>query len=408
MTWPIRISYPTCMEYRSLNSTMFHLSHSLQSHSQSQSQFDLVDNSDWYPCPYTPTFHDNNLANFSEASFNSTTELHDIMHTTPPLSSLNTNLNLNLNLSSSSSCSVGLKKTSLAATAQAHLNQFSGRTTPISIKHESPPPPPPPPGSSSFKPLQTSQSMPHQLTISNFSSLSSSHSSSSNNNLHSALASLHPHPHQHPHHQSTHPSPLSTHLPGPALVFQNSPTSSASPLVNQYKALDLNSPTQPILPPQNTFRHNSDSSFNSTSSETPRRTTSLVFKKKSQGSSHAHTNIIPSTPLDLTPLKTISKKTSLAGLDGTKTKKYTRQRLLPRSKNGCWICRIKHLKCDECKPVCKSCHRFGIECDYSAEKPLYVSDKTLRKEKLASIAQSRKSSSSGGIQKKKSRAQLIS
>ncbi|EGV66675.1 hypothetical protein CANTEDRAFT_132931 [Yamadazyma tenuis ATCC 10573] len=72
-------------------------------------------------------------------------------------------------------------------------------------------------------------------------------------------------------------------------------------------------------------------------------------------------------------------------------KKHTRRRLLPRSKNGCWICRIKHLKCNEARPTCSSCSRFGIACDYSSEKPLYVSDKTLRREKLLEITTIRKS-----------------
>lgn len=63
-------------------------------------------------------------------------------------------------------------------------------------------------------------------------------------------------------------------------------------------------------------------------------------------------------------------------------KKHTRRRLLPRSKSGCWICRIKHLKCDERRPVCSLCHKFDLECDYSIEKPPYVLNPALRQEKL--------------------------
>lgn len=70
-------------------------------------------------------------------------------------------------------------------------------------------------------------------------------------------------------------------------------------------------------------------------------------------------------------------------------KKHTRRKLNPRSRNGCWICRIKHLKCNEERPVCLGCKKYGLECDYSAEKPGYVTDKVLRQEKLQQIARPR-------------------
>lgn len=66
-------------------------------------------------------------------------------------------------------------------------------------------------------------------------------------------------------------------------------------------------------------------------------------------------------------------------------KKRVRHHIMARSRSGCWICRIKHLKCDECKPVCANCTRFGIQCDYSAERPDYVSNKELRRQKLDSL-----------------------
>lgn len=66
-------------------------------------------------------------------------------------------------------------------------------------------------------------------------------------------------------------------------------------------------------------------------------------------------------------------------------KKYTRKHVMARSKKGCWICRIKHLKCDERKPVCHNCVRFDIKCDYSPERPDYVTDRELRRRKLDSI-----------------------
>lgn len=88
----------------------------------------------------------------------------------------------------------------------------------------------------------------------------------------------------------------------------------------------------------------------------------------------------------------------------TPAKKYTRRRLLPRSKNGCWICRIKHLKCDEIKPHCTSCVKYGINCDYSPDKPNYVVDKNLRNKKLIEITQIRKNNQK--LRPKKSKKRL--
>lgn len=66
-------------------------------------------------------------------------------------------------------------------------------------------------------------------------------------------------------------------------------------------------------------------------------------------------------------------------------KKRKRKNIISRSKLGCWICRIKHLKCDESKPMCNNCIRFGIKCDYSPNRPDYVLDRCLRRQKLDSI-----------------------
>lgn len=76
-------------------------------------------------------------------------------------------------------------------------------------------------------------------------------------------------------------------------------------------------------------------------------------------------------------------------------KKHTRKHIMARSRNGCWICRIKHLKCDERKPVCYNCVRFGIQCDYSPNRPDYVSDKELRRRKLDSITTKKRRCTSG-------------
>lgn len=91
----------------------------------------------------------------------------------------------------------------------------------------------------------------------------------------------------------------------------------------------------------------------------------------------------------------ISRKSSKLSLNEAaaaavkNTKKHTRRKLNPRSRNGCWICRIKHVKCDEERPVCHGCKKYNIECDYSPKKPAYVTDKNLRQEKLQQIARPR-------------------
>ncbi|GAB7366578.1 hypothetical protein MBLNU230_g8564t1 [Neophaeotheca triangularis] len=36
-----------------------------------------------------------------------------------------------------------------------------------------------------------------------------------------------------------------------------------------------------------------------------------------------------------------------------------------RSRNGCWACKARRIKCDEDKPKCGSCSRTGEACDYS-------------------------------------------
>ncbi|KAL9113673.1 MAG: hypothetical protein Q9227_002118 [Pyrenula ochraceoflavens] len=36
-----------------------------------------------------------------------------------------------------------------------------------------------------------------------------------------------------------------------------------------------------------------------------------------------------------------------------------------RSRNGCWPCKARKVKCDEERPVCKNCQRQGETCDYS-------------------------------------------
>ncbi|KAE9374752.1 hypothetical protein N431DRAFT_335749 [Stipitochalara longipes BDJ] len=41
---------------------------------------------------------------------------------------------------------------------------------------------------------------------------------------------------------------------------------------------------------------------------------------------------------------------------------------VPKSRHGCKTCKIRHVKCDEVKPVCSRCQKFGVDCDGYASK----------------------------------------
>ncbi|KAH3671398.1 hypothetical protein WICMUC_004695 [Wickerhamomyces mucosus] len=60
--------------------------------------------------------------------------------------------------------------------------------------------------------------------------------------------------------------------------------------------------------------------------------------------------------------------------------------ILPRSKNGCWTCRIRKKKCSEEKPACHQCLKLELECDgYGAEKPGFMMNTQLQRQKLDDI-----------------------
>lgn len=56
-----------------------------------------------------------------------------------------------------------------------------------------------------------------------------------------------------------------------------------------------------------------------------------------------------------------------------------------RSKKGCWTCRVRHKACPENKPICGQCERLKLECDYSIERPAYMTNTTLQTAKLKEI-----------------------
>lgn len=62
-----------------------------------------------------------------------------------------------------------------------------------------------------------------------------------------------------------------------------------------------------------------------------------------------------------------------------------KRRLGPRSKNGCWTCRVRHKACPENKPTCNQCERLHLFCDYSEERPAYMIDPLLQATKLKEI-----------------------
>lgn len=199
-------------------------------------------------------------------------------------------------------------------------------------------------------------------------------------------------------------------------VLYTTPTMETSPQFNslytKYNGFDFQPPQSPFststtppivnagqqLPTMNVFHHKSDTEGltnyanaryerHSCSSLHPPKKKGIMKptkeRKKCDANIHNNKTLDDGNMLSSSPVK----------------KKYTRRRLLPRSKNGCWICRIKHLKCDEVRPACASCNKFGIECDYSPDKPEYVINKELKKQKLIEITMTRKRNCSGSRKK---------
>ncbi|KAL5363157.1 putative C6 transcription factor [Aspergillus floccosus] len=57
--------------------------------------------------------------------------------------------------------------------------------------------------------------------------------------------------------------------------------------------------------------------------------------------------------------------------------------LAARSLNGCWTCRVRKKKCDETRPVCRSCASFGLECHGYGPRPEWMDNGRLQKEQAA-------------------------
>ncbi|EFQ35519.1 hypothetical protein CGRA01v4_00009 [Colletotrichum graminicola] len=67
----------------------------------------------------------------------------------------------------------------------------------------------------------------------------------------------------------------------------------------------------------------------------------------------------------------------------------------PRSRNGCWTCRTKKVKCDEQRPNCHRCSRLRLLCDYAPRIKFNKRDKS-RKDQLLSSQFAVSSASSAG------------
>lgn len=68
------------------------------------------------------------------------------------------------------------------------------------------------------------------------------------------------------------------------------------------------------------------------------------------------------------------------------TEKLEKKRKLgPRSKSGCWTCRVRHKSCPEERPRCSLCVRLNLKCDYSSIRPKYMTDPVQQENKLKEI-----------------------
>lgn len=96
--------------------------------------------------------------------------------------------------------------------------------------------------------------------------------------------------------------------------------------------------------------------------------------------------VIPGPVLGSSPKSQSSGSTSdVDSAIGEQRRPGTRQSK-PRSRNGCWTCRQRKVKCDEVRPVCASCCRLGKDCEWGQRwKFDDLSIRTRRRHKHVSI-----------------------
>lgn len=94
--------------------------------------------------------------------------------------------------------------------------------------------------------------------------------------------------------------------------------------------------------------------------------------------------------------KIVSVVLSPANKKETKKAKTTDKASI-RSSTGCYICRLRHIKCDEKKPKCSKCLKGNLDCEFPGTyntRPIYLTDWKAKQEKLKEIKERRKSMSS--------------
>jgi hypothetical protein len=74
--------------------------------------------------------------------------------------------------------------------------------------------------------------------------------------------------------------------------------------------------------------------------------------------------------------------------------------IMPRSKNGCWTCRIRKKKCTEERPHCQACINLGLECDgYELVKPAFMRDAMTQRRRLDAIKSQTSTKKKIGVKK---------
>lgn len=79
-----------------------------------------------------------------------------------------------------------------------------------------------------------------------------------------------------------------------------------------------------------------------------------------------------------------------------------------RSAHGCWTCRLRHVKCDETSPVCRTCSTRDIPCHGYGEKPDWMDGGVLEHSKTAEVRSAIKANLMRAKQRKSSRRKILS
>ena len=98
-------------------------------------------------------------------------------------------------------------------------------------------------------------------------------------------------------------------------------------------------------------------------------------------------DVIARPVLESSPSKSQSSGTNsdVDSAIGERRRPGTRQSK-PRSRNGCWTCRQRKVKCDEVQPICGSCSRLAKECEYGQRYKFdELTTRTRRRHKHVSI-----------------------